>query len=163
MIKKLVALGSAFSSGFVCSYIFQHEKSTEKQINLDDGTPIFSKLYRDITLEAEAPNDAISSKNTSSLELIGPSGISKDTSNIASPHRLGEIMKHGYPSLDNLRIFDNYVLSYDRRNRVANWVFEHLKPTMLIPLENTDRGKSEFKEDDQIHPYFRSTNQDFKG
>lgn len=29
--------------------------------------------------------------------------------------------------------------------------------------EDTDRGKSEFKEDQYIHQYFRSTNQDYKG
>ncbi len=34
---------------------------------------------------------------------------------IISTSRVNEIMKHGYPSLDNLRIFDDYVLSYDRR------------------------------------------------
>lgn len=72
-------------------------------------------------------------------------------------------MQHGYPSLDNLRIFDNYVLSYDRRNRVANWVYEHLTPQTLRPAEDVDRGRSEFKEDINIHPYFRSTNQDYRG
>jgi len=33
-------------------------------------------------------------------------------------------MKHGYPSLENLRIFEDYVLAYDRRTRVPQWVFE---------------------------------------
>lgn len=77
-------------------------------------------------------------------------------------NRTREIMKHGYPSLDNLRVFENYVLSYDRRNRVANWVFEHLTYEKLKLAEDTDRGKSEFKEDVTIHPFFRSTNQDYK-
>ena len=81
------------------------------------------------------------------------------TANIS---RTTTIMKHGYPSLDNLRVFENYVLSYDRRNRVANWVFEHLTHEIMRSTEDTDRGKSEFKEDLSIHPYFRSTNQDYK-
>lgn len=37
--------------------------------------------------------------------------------------------------------------------------------TEKIPrsLEDTDRGKSEFKEDTVIHPYFRATNSDYRG
>lgn len=53
-------------------------------------------------------------------------------------------------------------MSYDRRNRVANWVFEHLTYEKMRSNEDTDRGKSEFKEDPFIHPYFRSRNQDYR-
>jgi hypothetical protein len=38
--------------------------------------------------------------------------------------RRKEIMKFGYPSLDNIKYKDNYVLSYNRRLRQANWVCE---------------------------------------
>lgn len=72
----------------------------------------------------------------------------------ASANRTMAIMKHGYPSLDNLRIFENYVLSYDRRNKIANWVFEHLTYDNIRSAEDTDRGKSECKEDQYIHQYF---------
>jgi hypothetical protein len=161
MIRQAIALASAFSGGFACSY-YINQRNSDETLTIPDGLPIFSKLLRDISLEAESPSiTPLSPANA--LAPVGPSGVSKDTSSIARPNRLGEIMRHGYPSLDNLRIFDNYILSYDRRNRVANWVFEHLKPAALRSLEDTDRGKSEFKEDDQIHPYFRSTNQDYKG
>jgi DNA/RNA endonuclease G (NUC1) len=92
-----------------------------------------------------------------------PAVVSTDDSLITvQSNRTREIMKHGYPSLDNLRIFDDYVLAYDRRNRVAHWVFEHLKYERLKPGEEVDRGKSEFKEDTNIHPYFRSSNQDYR-
>lgn len=96
---------------------------------------------------------------------VKPDGLmpTQDDMALISMNRTKEIMQHGYPSLDNLRIFENYVLSYDRRNRVANWVFEHLNSQKLKPAEDTDRGKSEFKEDPFIHPFFRSTNQDYKG
>lgn len=69
------------------------------------------------------------------------------TAAILGQNRTRDIMRHGYPSLDNVRIFDNYVLSYDRRNRVPNWVFEHVTYARLKPSsEDVDRGKSEFKE-----------------
>ncbi|CAC5417089.1 ENDOG [Mytilus coruscus] len=71
-------------------------------------------------------------------------------------------MKFGFPSLDQVRSFDNFVLSYDRRNRNAQWVFEHIKPEHVMKNENIKRGKSEFMEDNTIHKFFRATNSDFK-
>jgi DNA/RNA endonuclease G (NUC1) len=158
MLRNIIGLGSAFSSGFAYSYYLYQYKDKNVQVCIEEQA-VFSKLLRDITVNAESPDLS----KTNALVPLGTIGLSKDTSSISRPNRVGEIMRHGYPSLDNLRIFENYILSYDRRNRVANWVFEHLKPVMLKSLEDTDRGKSEFKEDEQIHPYFRSTNQDYKG
>lgn len=70
-------------------------------------------------------------------------------------NRVSQIMKHGFPSLDNIRSFDDYVLSYDRRNRVANWVFEHLTMENSKHNKDVDRSKCDFKVDESIHPYFR--------
>lgn len=64
-------------------------------------------------------------------------------------------MKYGFPSLDNIRSFDDYVLSYDRRNRVPNWVFEHLTKANIAPNDQIDRSKCEFMPDESIHPFFR--------
>lgn len=72
-------------------------------------------------------------------------------------------MKYGFPSLDNIRSLDDFVLSYDRRNRVANWVFEHLTSNTVRYNENVNRSKCNFYEDESIHPYFRSKNSDYKG
>lgn len=41
-------------------------------------------------------------------------------------------------------------------------MFEHLTNAKFKSAEDTDRGKSEFKEDPFIHPFFRSRNQDYK-
>ena len=64
-------------------------------------------------------------------------------------------MKHGFPSLDNLRTYDDYVLAYDKRNRTAHWVFEHLTADRRKKDESVDRNKSVFAEDDSVHEYFR--------
>ena len=40
--------------------------------------------------------------------------------------RVAQIMRFGFPGLDNIRSHSDFVLSYDRRNRVPHWVFEHL-------------------------------------
>lgn len=79
----------------------------------------------------------------------------------ATPLRISQIMKYGFPSLDNVRSYSDFVLSYDRRNRVPNWVFEHLTPSSVAKNEEVDRAKCDFKADESIHPYFRSQNSDY--
>ena len=114
--------------------------------------------------------------------------------------RVAEIMRFGFPGLDNIRshrwryhfpskrlhhitpffnmliyitpfsqLLDScftftrdYILSYDRRNRTAHWVFEHLTRESVARNDNVDRAKSSFIEDQSIHPYFRSRNSDYK-
>ncbi|GJQ77067.1 hypothetical protein Trydic_g23638 [Trypoxylus dichotomus] len=70
-------------------------------------------------------------------------------------------MKYGFPSLDNVRSFDDYVLSYDRRNRVAHWVFEHLTKESVKYNESVDRSLCNFTPDESIHHFFRSENSDY--
>jgi endonuclease G len=76
---------------------------------------------------------------------------------------LPQIMKYGFPSLDSIRSFQDYVLSYDRRNRTPHWVFEHLTRSNCKSTTGVDRSKCEFFEDSSIHPYFRASNADYKG
>lgn len=76
--------------------------------------------------------------------------------------RISQIMKYGFPGLDNVRSYSDYVLSYDRRNRVAHWVFEHLTAASIKSNDNVDRSKCDFRTDDSIHPFFRSENTDYK-
>lgn len=71
-------------------------------------------------------------------------------------------MKYGFPGFDNIRSFDDYVLSYDRRNRVAHWVFEHLTTENVRHNDEVDRSKCDFVEDDSVHEMFRSQNTDYK-
>ena len=77
--------------------------------------------------------------------------------------RVSEIMKYGFPGLDHVRSYEDFVLSYDRRNRVAHWVFEHLTKERLQYNNEVSRSKCEFKPDLSIHSFFRSENSDYKG
>nr|ACO11514.1 Endonuclease G, mitochondrial precursor [Caligus rogercresseyi] len=79
-----------------------------------------------------------------------------------SAARVGEIMKFGFPSMDTIRSGRDYIISYDRRNRTPNWVFEHLTPQSVKKNDAVDRNLCDFKEDKSIHPYFRSQNSDYK-
>ncbi|KAI5632697.1 DNA/RNA non-specific endonuclease domain-containing protein [Phthorimaea operculella] len=77
--------------------------------------------------------------------------------------RISQIMKFGFPSLDQVRSYDDFVLSYDRRNRVPHWVFEHITKDHVAKNDQVDRSKCDFKPDESIHPFFRSQNTDYKG
>lgn len=59
-------------------------------------------------------------------------------------------MRFGYPGLDNLRHFSDYVLSYDKRNRTANWVMEHLTKENIRRSDDVKRGDSNFHEDPAV-------------
>ncbi|XP_057375067.1 endonuclease G, mitochondrial-like [Daphnia carinata] len=81
---------------------------------------------------------------------------------IPGASRVSQIMRFGFPGLDNVRSLDDYILSYDRRNRTAHWVFEHLTAETVAYNEKVDRSKCDFVEDESVHPYFRSSNSDYK-
>ncbi|KAH8389673.1 hypothetical protein KR215_008017 [Drosophila sulfurigaster] len=80
----------------------------------------------------------------------------------AKPSRISQIMKYGFPGLDHVRSQSDYVLSYDRRNRVPHWVFEHLTAESVARNDAVDRSKSDFKPDESIHPFFRAQNTDYR-
>ncbi|XP_050523907.1 endonuclease G, mitochondrial-like [Daktulosphaira vitifoliae] len=76
--------------------------------------------------------------------------------------RISQIMRYGFPGMDNIRSYSNFVLSYDQRNRIPHWVLEHLTPESVKYNSNVDRSLCEFFEDTSFHPFFRATNKDYK-
>jgi hypothetical protein len=61
------------------------------------------------------------------------------------------------------RLDPNFAVCYDRRTRVPLWTIEYLTRETIKMGKNVDRGNSVFREDNRIHPFFRSTNQDYSG
>ncbi|EAT38534.1 AAEL009589-PA [Aedes aegypti] len=112
-----------------------------REIVSKPGLPIFGTVSAASPIPAEQKSSAV------------PANVS----------RVGQIMKYGFPGLDNVRSYDDYVLSYDRRTRVAHWVFEHLTAESVKANDAVDRAKCDFKADESIHPFFRSLNSDYKG
>ena len=67
-------------------------------------------------------------------------------------------------STQTIRSLDpQFAVCYDRRTRVPLWTIEHLTRETITMGEGVDRGKAVFREDAHLHPYFRSTNQDYYG
>lgn len=131
---KCVLTGSVGISGFLAGTYFERNQIQDKlrELRQCNVIPIFDTVF------AAAPF------STSPVVQEG-----------AMVNRVSQIMKYGFPGLDNVRSFDDYVLSYDRRNRVAHWVFEHLTTENTKPNDAVDRTKCEFKPDESIHQFFR--------
>ncbi|KAI9496496.1 hypothetical protein BDB00DRAFT_809093 [Zychaea mexicana] len=72
------------------------------------------------------------------------------------------ILKLGNPGpVVDLLQREEYVASYDRRNRLPHWVGEHLTAQSLQAGENVDRDRSNFKEDKDIPAIFRARLSDY--
>ncbi|XP_071440145.1 endonuclease G, mitochondrial [Hetaerina americana] len=98
-----------------------------------------------------------------SVSAATPISDGLDKSVAVPGSRTSQIMKYGFPGMSNIRSQRDFVLSYDQRNRVPYWVFEHLTPESIKYAEDVDRSKSEFHEDKSVHEMFRSTNKDYLG
>jgi endonuclease G len=109
---------------------------------------------------AAQPIPPIPSTNSSIIDTNTKAVIESNIS--PNSGRTQQIAKLGFPSFDTIRSYDNFILSYDRRNRTANWVLEHLTADNIVG-QPIDRKNIEFFEDKSIHPYFRSTNEDYRG
>ncbi|KAF7998001.1 hypothetical protein HCN44_009399 [Aphidius gifuensis] len=149
-IKLSVLAGTGLSSWYAGYYYDKYQQlnndnNYNKNVNIKQmpALPIFG------TVSAASP--------------IVPSNNTNDMTSKLSSSRISQIMKHGFPGFDTIRSFDDFVLSYDKRNRVAHWVFEHLTRERVYPKNDVDRSNCEFKTDESIHPFFRSTNSDYKG
>ncbi|RZB40633.1 endonuclease G, mitochondrial [Asbolus verrucosus] len=123
-----------------------------------------SSFFAGSYFERKISNGPLTLKSYPALPIFGTVSAASVVSPVpyeGNVTRISQIMKYGFPSLDNIRSFDNYVLSYDKRNRVAHWVFEHITAENCKPNEGVDRSLCEFKPDESIHPYFRSLNSDY--
>ncbi|KAK2710097.1 hypothetical protein QYM36_013690 [Artemia franciscana] len=80
-----------------------------------------------------------------------------------SAPRIFQVMRFGFPSQSNIRCYGDYVLSVLTRNRSAHWVFEHLTFESVVYTAKVDRSKSDFYDDQTVHPFFRALNSDYKG
>uniref|UniRef100_A0A0N5CD87 Endonuclease n=1 Tax=Strongyloides papillosus TaxID=174720 RepID=A0A0N5CD87_STREA len=100
--------------------------------------------------------------STTSLN-VNNSLTAEDPNKTLGPSRASQIMKFGYPGFENLRVYEDFVLSYDRKTRTAHWVLEHLTPERMQYSPNVDRSLCQFRPDTSIHPYFQSQNDDYKG
>jgi endonuclease G len=52
---------------------------------------------------------------------------------------------------------------YDTRNKSAHWIFEHLTFESVADTSEVRRSKSNYYEDEKVHPFFSASISDYKG
>ncbi|XP_016949832.1 uncharacterized protein LOC108024425 [Drosophila biarmipes] len=73
------------------------------------------------------------------------------------------IMKYGFPGMDEIHVYKNFVLSYDRRNRIAHWVCEHVRDDCLRMRDmKTMHKPNEYLTDNTIPPMFSANMRDYR-
>lgn len=109
-----------------------------------------------------AVQPAPSSRSEAEAQTALPRAFSvEDVVEPASLH----IVRHGLPSLENVRSRLGYVSSVNFRTRIPNWVAEHLTRDAEAEAASAgaDRKHSRFKAEPDVPPQWRATNDDYKG
>ncbi|KAH3798377.1 endonuclease G, mitochondrial-like [Dreissena polymorpha] len=121
--------------------------------------------YERLKNRPSATEDGLSSYLPSFQDVHAASALPTSFTGVAQSSNPSTIMRYGFPSLDNIRTFDDFVLAYDKRNKNPHWVFEHLTPDKLpsSSASSANRKNSNFFEDDKIHEKHRSLLSDYKG
>ncbi|KAH8285476.1 hypothetical protein KR054_009753, partial [Drosophila jambulina] len=74
-----------------------------------------------------------------------------------------DIMKYGYPGTDDIHVYRNFVLSYDRRNRIPHWVCEHVREDCFKHVDQRTVYKPiEYITDHSIPTTFSANMRDFR-
>ncbi|KAK2703435.1 endonuclease G, mitochondrial-like [Artemia franciscana] len=137
---KAVSAAIGIGASFVAGIIYEKDCSIDR-IPIKPGIPLFG------TVSAAEPISNL------------PVPLEPDK----NAPRISQVMRFGFPSLSNIKSYGDYVLSYDTRNRSAHWVFEHLTFESVAYTAEVDRSKSDFYDDQTVHPFFRALNSDYKG
>lgn len=90
--------------------------------------------------------------------------LGSETVSEPEPLHVASLMKYGFPGLDDIHVYRNFVLSYDRRNRIAHWVCEHIEreDVSQYALDCTKIVQAEYLVDSQIPLIFRASQRDYK-
>ncbi|XP_018021165.1 endonuclease G, mitochondrial-like [Hyalella azteca] len=158
MLKLLSIAGAAGSIGYASA--LHHAAIDDQRRKYDDS--VF-QVERDESVAVFPPSlfsrVSAATKVKDSLIIHQANVIPEPSQNAP---RISQIMRYGFPSLSNIRSLDDFVLAYDTRLRIPQWVFEHLTPASVAKNDQVDRSKCDFHEDGSVHHYFRSTNEDCK-
>lgn len=72
-----------------------------------------------------------------------------------------ELEKYGIPTSDNIRSMDDFLISYDTRNRIPYWVLEVINLKNLNRSQGNNRKNKKFVSDKNFYKTFQSTTKDY--
>ncbi|KAL1505682.1 hypothetical protein ABEB36_005188 [Hypothenemus hampei] len=177
-VRFLLMCSSTISTTFIAGIHYERHISSQKICKpVSSDLPIFSimshspKANSNTEIFLNNLYDIIHKfipKSFGIIEAASPinqPSYSDETNKLGTinSNRVSQIMKYGYPGMSNIISYNDYVLSYDKRNRVAHWVLEHLTEASVKKNDEVDRSKCNFAEAEHVHAYFRSYNSDYKG
>jgi endonuclease G len=154
MSRKIVSLASAIglSAGLGTVLGIAYERRTHEK-----NSHYLRALFNLPTISAA---DKVKDLPSTHKKSVTP----QDQVDADVPSNATQIMRFGFPGFDSVKTNYDYVISYDKKNRVPHWVYEHLSKAKLnVPTNLTDRNQSEFVPDKAVHHYFRATNEDYRG
>ena len=159
MYKKLAAVTVGLTSIIGVAKHFENRDTnvTSSLIETSDLYSLPSKFYQTSYGLFNKIIDIGHAK--AALETIVKESIREGP--LSKLEKRNEIMKHGYPTLDNIIQYDDHILAYSNYFKGPLWVCEHLTPTRVTNNDNVTRQKSEFQSDNSILQIFRTSNQDF--
>ncbi|KAK4317881.1 hypothetical protein Pmani_011061 [Petrolisthes manimaculis] len=146
--SQVVVLGCVAGAGWVVGH---NTHTLHTPPSGQQHTPLTLPIFQTVKAAAIQGGSVVSTEPPHELPPPAPN----------APH-IGQIMRFGFPGLTNVRSLDDYVLSYDTRNRIPYWVCEHLTSASVTKNPNVDRSKCDFHEDLSVHEYFRAENSDYK-
>uniref|UniRef100_A0A0N4ZF44 Endonuclease n=1 Tax=Parastrongyloides trichosuri TaxID=131310 RepID=A0A0N4ZF44_PARTI len=95
--------------------------------------------------------------------LLKPNFVCHEICNIEQlPNTDSVLLKYGLSSGYNLRYMDDFLISYDTKNRIPFWVLETISINNLIRIENNYRKNKRFTVDKYFYKPFQSTLEDYK-
>lgn len=108
---------------------------------------MFSKR---INVSKDVENVKISERNASGNE------------HVMQPKLYQALTQFGIPSADSIFLYPNFMLSFNRQHRIANWVIEYMVPDEIKMIKFKRFEDILFKSEVKIHKYFRLIGSDFK-
>lgn len=152
-LNRWAAISGLSLTGFLAGISYERYRTTNTLEKCNDPYLIYaSERFKKVSSLPALP---IFGTVSAATPFVPDTIKEKSPEAISGSNRVSQIMKYGFPGLDNVRSYSDYVLSYDRRNRVAHWVFEHLTADGVKSNPTVDRSKCDFKPDESIHPFFR--------
>ena len=132
--------GFCVGLGFIMGRASKNEINLFTQRELQKQSCESESLQSSLSKSGSRPSHSLYSLFT--LSAASPFTTSSESPVVSvqqTANAVQNMVKYGFPSTDNLRSYEDFMLSYDRRTRVPNWVLEHLTPEKVTAKEGVER------------------------
>lgn len=138
----------------------QREQQQQRQVAQEQQQQLQRQLEQQRLQQRIRQLEQLVREQTDSL--AGPRIVLQPGSDEATAKAfLAGASRFGLPSNQTLKLYENFLISYDISLKHPNWVLQHLTKGKMIAV--VERGQYEFRPNETIHEFLRPTNQDYLG